>query len=79
MKLPPFVRNIVAQLLTVYFRYVLIGLNRHYFGRIFDLLQPQLRTVQQDGVGALKQVEIRWRSEKITPNGSKKCQKNIMK
>lgn len=60
MKLPPFLRNLVTSLMTTYFRYVLMGVAFVVLLiGFFALIQPQLRTVQQDGVGALQEVEDR--------------------
>lgn len=58
MKLPANLRNLVTKILTIYFRYVLIGLAVIILliGYLV-LLQPQIKNVTQDGVGALKQVE----------------------
>jgi len=60
MKLPPFFRNLITTLMTTYFRYVLMGVAFVVLLiGFFALIQPQLRTVQQDGVGALQEVEDR--------------------
>lgn len=60
MKLPPSVRNLITQLLTTQFRYVLIGVSVIILLLGFLLLlQPQLENVQQQGVGQLQEVEDR--------------------
>ncbi|MBI5405205.1 MAG: hypothetical protein HY976_03170 [Candidatus Kerfeldbacteria bacterium] len=60
MKLPPSIRNLMTQLLTTQFRYVLIGVSVVILllGYLL-LLQPQLENVQQQGVGQLQEVEQR--------------------
>lgn len=66
MKLPPSIRNIITQLLTTQFRYLLLGVAVVILLLGFLLLlQPQLQNVQQQGVGQLQEVEQRLEQRRV--------------